>query len=82
MRSAGPLWAFALTLDRDLLGALLVVNLAFTGALLRLVFRRRPALDRALIGLGLFCLITGVGLCALHSFAHTPVREVSFFALD
>ena len=82
MRAVGPLWAFALTVDRDLMLAVLTVNLAFTLALLLLAFRRRRPLDRLLIGVGLFCLISAAGLAGLYAFARTPVRDVQFFALD
>ncbi len=82
MRTLGPLWALALTVDRNLLLATLVANAALALGAVLLLFRDRRGLDRALIGLGLFFVISVVSVVALYVFARTPVREVQFFALD
>ncbi len=82
MRTLGPLWALALTVDRNLLLATLAANAALALGAVLLLFRDRRGLDRALIGLGLFFVISVVSVVALYVFARTPVREVQFFALD
>jgi hypothetical protein len=82
VRTLGPLWALALTVDRNLLLATLVANAALALGAVLLLFRDRRGLDRALIGLGLFFVISVVSVVALYVFARTPVREVQFFALD
>jgi hypothetical protein len=82
VRTLGPLWALALTVDRNLLLATLVANAALALGAVLLLFRDRRGLDRALIGLGLDFVISVVSVVALYVFARTPVREVQFFALD
>ncbi len=82
MRTLGPLWALALTLDRNLLLALLAVNAATAVGTDLLIFRDRRRVDRALIALGVFCALSIASLGALHVFARTPVREVQFFAVE
>lgn len=82
MRTLGPLWALALTIDRNLLLAVLAANAALALGAVLLMFRDRRGLDRALIGLGLFFVISVVSVILLYAFARTPVREVQFFALD
>ncbi|MCA9559421.1 MAG: hypothetical protein KC583_12750, partial [Myxococcales bacterium] len=72
----------ALTIDRNLLLAVLAANAALALGAVLLLFRDRRGLDRALIGLGLFFVISVVSVVVLHAFARTPVREVQFFALD
>jgi hypothetical protein len=82
VRSLGPIWAIALTLDRDLALLFLGANLLFAVALAAIVFRGRQVLDRVLITLGAFLLLTVLSTVALHFFARTPVREVDVFAVD
>lgn len=82
MRTMGPMWALAITLDRNLLFLLLSANLLFAAAFTRISFRDRRALDQALVMVAVFTLLTGASVLALHVFAKTPVREIQFFALD
>ncbi len=82
MRSLGPIWAVALTLDRDLAILFLGANLLFAVALAAIAFRGRRVLDRVLITLGTFLVLTAISAVALHFFARTPVREVDIFAID
>lgn len=78
----GPMWALALTIDRNLLFVLVSVNLAFAAAFVRISFRGRKPLDQAVLLVGVFTVLTAVSVCALHLFARTPIREVQFFALE
>ncbi len=82
MKTMGPIWALALTLDRNLLFLLVSVNLLFAGAFVRISFRDRRPFDQALLLVGVFTLLTAVSITALHFFARTPIREVQFFALE
>ncbi len=82
MRSMGPLWALAFTLDRDLLYLLLSVNLLFAGLFVRLLLTDRRRVDQALLLVAVFTLLTAVSLVGLYLFARTPLREVTFFALE
>ncbi len=83
MRGAlGPLWALALILDRNLVIVVLLANVVFAFLFARLFFKGRPKLDSALITLALFVILTTVSLVGMHWFAATPVRELSFFAVD
>lgn len=82
MKALGPLLGIGLTLDWHL--ALLVTgtNLAFAALAVLLFFRRRPALDRVLIGVALFTLIGAFSLWGLYAFAQTPVRDIQVFLVD
>lgn len=82
MKSMGPLWAVALTVDRNLLLVFLAANLAFSTVFVALTFRNRRLLDRALVTVGVFFLLTLLSTTVLYLFAHTPIREVIFFAVD
>ncbi|MEZ4468456.1 MAG: hypothetical protein R3F60_25960 [bacterium] len=78
----GPLWGLGLTLDRDLAAVVLATNLLFSVGFSVTSFRRRPPVDRVLITLGLFLLLTVGSLVGLHFFARTPIRDVQFFLVD
>jgi hypothetical protein len=82
VRTLGPIWAIALTLDRDLAVLFLGANLLFAVALSAIIFRGRRALDRVLITLGAFLVLTAISAVALHVFARTPVRDIDIFAVD
>lgn len=82
MKTLGPLWGLGLTLDRNLMVLLLVANLLFAALFVVLVFRGRRTLDRVLIGLGLFLVLSGGSLLGLYHFARTPIRDVQFFVVD
>jgi hypothetical protein len=72
----------ALTLDRDLTVVFLAANLLFAVAVALVAFRGRRLADRVLITLGTFLVLTVVSAAVLYLFAHTPVRDVDFFAVD
>lgn len=74
--------ALVLTLDRDLLVALAVSNLGFAICAAVLLFRRRPAVDRVFITLGVFVLVMSASLVGLHLFARTPVRDAQVLVFD
>ncbi len=82
MRTMGPMWALAITLDRNLFFLLLSANLLFAAAFTRISFRDRRPIDQALVLVAVFTLLTATSVLALHWFAKTPVREVQFFAID
>lgn len=82
MRSLGPTWAVILTLDGLMLVALTLANIGFAVSAALLVFRRRPPLDRILIGLGLFFVVMGVSLAGLYLFSGAPIREVQLLVFD
>ena len=82
MRSMGPLWALVLTLDRNLLFLILMVNLLFALGITRIAFHDRRPLETLLICTGVFALVTVVSMASLYLFARTPVHELQFFALD
>lgn len=82
MNRVGPTWALVLTLDRDVLLAVVMANLGFAITSAALLFRARAALDRVLIGLGIFLLVCGGSLVGLHAFARTPVREAQVIVFD
>lgn len=82
MKNLGPIWAVAVTLDRDLALLVLFANLVFAIGFALLGFRGRRVADRLLITVGLFVVLTGVSAVGLHLFARTPVREVEVFAVE
>lgn len=82
MNRGGPTWALVLTLDRNLLIALVMANLGFAITSAALLFRRRAALDRVLITLGIFLVVTGGSLVGLYAFAGVPVREAQVIVFD
>ena len=82
MRALGPLWAVALTIDRNVAGLLLLGNLLFVLFAAAVIFRRRAWFDRLLMTLGLFVLITSISFAGLYLYARTPVREIQVFAVD
>lgn len=82
MKSLGPLWALALTIDRDLAVVLLTANLVFAAALAAVSFRRRPLVELILVTLGVFLLLTVVSVVGLYWYARTPVRDVAFFSIE
>ncbi len=82
MRHLGPTWALILTLDSHLLTAITLANLGFAISAVLLVFRDRPILDRVLIGAGVFLLVMGASLAALHLLAAAPIREVQLLVFD
>lgn len=82
MRSAGPLWALVMTIDRNLLLALATANLGFAIASAALLFRGRPLADRALITAGIFAIVTALSVLGLYGLARVPIREVQVFLLD
>lgn len=82
MRSMGPLWGIGITIDRDLLLVLLTSNLLCAVVVVFLYFRRRGRLEQALLGLGLFTLISALSLIALYQFARAPVHDLQVFVVD
>lgn len=82
MRHLGPTWAVILTLDSQLLVAMTLANLGFAISTVLLLFRQRPTLDRILIGAGVFLVVMGASLAALHLFAGAPIREVQLLVFD
>ncbi len=82
MRSLGPTWAVVLTLDVHLLAALALANMGFAASAVLLLFRRRRAVDRLLIGLGVFALVMGASLGGMYLFAGAPIREVQLLVFD
>lgn len=82
MRPTGPLWAIALTIDRNVAVVLMVGNVLFALAFALLVFRGRSVVDRLFIALGLLLVLTVLSTVGMHLFARTPVREVEVFAVD
>ncbi|MCB9549491.1 MAG: hypothetical protein H6706_27120 [Myxococcales bacterium] len=78
----GPIWGLGLSLDRNLTILILGVNLLFSLGFVLTSFRGRPAVDRLLITLGLFLVLTVGSLVGLHLFAATPIRDVQFFLVD
>lgn len=82
MRALGPTWAVVLTLDAHLLVALALANLGFAASTVLLVFRRRRALDRVLIGLGVFFAVMLGSLAGMYLFAGAPIREAQVLVLD
>lgn len=82
MRSLGPTWAVVLTLDVHLLAALALANTGFAASTVLLLFRQRRAVDRLLIGLGVFALVMGASLGGMYLFAGAPIREVQLLVFD
>lgn len=74
--------ALVLTLDRDLLIALAVSNLGFSICAAVLLFRRRAAVDRVFITLGVFLVVMSASLWGLHAVAGMPVREAQVLVFD
>jgi len=48
----------------------------------RLLLTDRRRVDQALLLVAVFTLLTAVSLVGLYLFARTPLREVTFFALE
>lgn len=82
MKALGPLLGIGLTVDWHLAIVVTTTNLAFALLAVLLFFRGRRPLDRALIAVGLFGLISAGSLLALHAFARTPLRDVQVFLVD
>ncbi len=82
MRSMGPVWALALTLDRNLLLLVCAMNLLVAALFGRIAFRERRGLEAVLLVVGVYAVLTLVSLAGLHLFARTPLREVTFFSVD
>jgi len=82
VRHLGPTWAVILTLDSHLLTAVALANLGFAVSAVLLLFRRRRAVDRILIGLGVFLLVMGASLSGMYLFAGAPIREVQLLVFD
>lgn len=77
-----PTWGLGLILDRNLIVLLGIANLCFALAFTLISFRRRPAIDRIFIVIGLFVTLTICSLIGMHVFARTPIRDFQFFVVD
>lgn len=82
MKALGPMLGIGVTLDWHLTLLIAGTNLAFVVMAVLLFVRKRPPLDRVLIGVALFTILSGVSLWALYAFAQTPVRDLQIFLVD
>lgn len=82
MNGSGATWALVLTLDRNLLISLLMVNLGFAVGSVLLFFRQRAAVEQVFIALGVFFVVTGASIAGLYAFARTPLREAQVIVFD
>ena len=82
MNSLGPMIGLGLTLDRNLLVVFLSANLCFSALTVLLFFGGRRLLDRLLITIGIFVLLSVISLVGLHLFARTPIRDLQVFLID
>jgi len=82
MNVVGPTWALVITLDSLVVTLLTLANVAFAALMVLLVFRRRPTVDRVLVGLGVFFIVTVGSLVGLSLFSGTPVRDAQVLVLD
>lgn len=82
MKALGPIWALALTLDRDVAAVLVIGNILFSIAFSAFGLRGRGWLDRFLMTVGLFAVLTVGSTIGMYTFARTPVRDVQFFAVE
>ena len=82
MDGSGATWALVLTLDRNLLVSLLMVNLGFAAGSALLFFRQRAAVEQVFIALGVFLVVTSASIAGLHAFARTPLRDAQVIVFD